>query len=85
VPSSCPKCHRVLTDDTICCADVRYTWKCRECGKLSQGFVVPYGKCYLCGGTFDVVPDDAGAIIDIDQDGDIDMADMAVFQRAYTF
>ncbi|MDF1800456.1 MAG: di-heme oxidoredictase family protein [Planctomycetota bacterium] len=32
-----------------------------------------------------VTPDDGGAIIDIDQDGDIDMADMAIFQRAYTF
>lgn len=32
-----------------------------------------------------VTPDDAGAIVDVDQDGDIDMADMAVFQRAYTF
>ena len=32
-----------------------------------------------------VTPDDAGAIVDIDQDGDVDMADMAVFQRAYTF
>jgi len=35
--------------------------------------------------TANVTPDDAGAIIDVDQDGDIDMADMAVFQRAYTF
>jgi len=32
-----------------------------------------------------VTSDDAGAIVDIDQDGDIDMADMAIFQRAYTF
>jgi len=32
-----------------------------------------------------VTPDDDGALIDFDQDGDIDMADMAIFQRAYTF
>lgn len=31
-----------------------------------------------------VTPDSAGALIDIDQDGDVDMADMAIFQRAYT-
>ena len=53
--SKCPKCSRVLADDTICCADITYTWKCSQCGKLSQGFVVPYGKCYLCGGDNQVV------------------------------
>ncbi len=55
MPSQCPKCHRVVDDDTICCAGVRYTWKCQECGKLSLGFVVPYGRCYLCGGELRVV------------------------------
>jgi len=34
---------------------VLYTWKCQSCGKRSQGFVVPYGKCYLCGGVNQVV------------------------------
>lgn len=32
-----------------------------------------------------VTPDDDGALIDFDQDGDVDLADMAIFQRAYTF
>ena len=31
-----------------------------------------------------VTPDSSGALIDIDQDGDVDMADMAIFQRACT-
>jgi rubrerythrin len=48
--STCPKCHQVIEDDSVCCADVKYTWKCKSCGKLSTGFVVPYGRCYLCGG-----------------------------------
>ena len=55
--SKCPKCDRVLEEDTVCCADVVYKWKCSQCGKLSQGFVVPYGRCYLCGGKNEVVQD----------------------------
>src|SRR5512140_2283474 len=53
--SICPKCHQSLDDDTVCCAEVRYTWKCKACGKLSTGFAVPYGRCYLCGGQNEVV------------------------------
>jgi rubrerythrin len=53
--SQCPKCHKVVADDMVCCAEVEYTWKCKACGKLSTGFVVPYGRCYLCGGENTVV------------------------------
>lgn len=59
--STCPKCHQVIDDDTVCCADVRYTWKCKSCGKLSAGFVVPYGKCFLCGGENEVIQGYSGA------------------------
>ena len=53
--SVCPKCHEELEEDGICCAELRYTWKCKKCGKRSTGFVVPYGRCYLCGGENEVV------------------------------
>lgn len=53
--SQCPKCKCVVADDAVCCADVNYTWKCKGCGKLSVGFVVPYGRCFLCGGELEVV------------------------------
>jgi glutamate synthase (NADPH/NADH) small chain len=43
--SACPKCHQVIENDSVCRADVKYTWKCKECGKLSTGFVIPYGRC----------------------------------------
>jgi glutamate synthase (NADPH) small chain len=56
VPSSCPKCHRVLDEDEICCAQVLYSWRCRKCFKLTRGFAVPYGKCFLCGGELEVIP-----------------------------
>jgi len=55
MPSACPKCHRVLDQDEICCAQVRYTWKCKSCSKLTTGLALPYGKCFLCGGELEVV------------------------------
>ena len=59
--SICPKCRLVMEDDSVCCAEVRYTWKCKSCGKLSTGFVVPYGRCFLCGGDNEVVAGYGGA------------------------
>jgi rubrerythrin len=56
MPSSCPKCHRVLEEDEICCAQVRYSWRCKSCFKLTSGFAVPYGKCFMCGGELEVIP-----------------------------
>ena len=53
--STCPKCHKVIEDDSVCCADIKYTWKCKSCNKVSTGFVVPYGRCYLCGGENEVI------------------------------
>ncbi len=59
--STCPKCHQVIEDDSVCCAEVRYTWKCKSCGKLSTGFVVPYGRCFLCGGENERIEGYSGA------------------------
>jgi rubrerythrin len=55
MPSSCPKCHRTLEEDEICCAQVRYAWRCKSCFKLTSGLAVPYGKCFLCGGDLEVI------------------------------
>ena len=41
----------------ICCAQVRYTWRCKSCFKLTSGFAVPYGKCFLCGGELEIIQD----------------------------
>ena len=59
MPSTCPKCHQVLEEDYVCCADVTYTWKCTQCRKLSKGFVIPFGRCETCGGTLTIVDDSA--------------------------
>jgi glutamate synthase (NADPH/NADH) small chain len=58
--STCPKCHQVIDNDSVCCADLKYTWKCKTCGKLSTGFVIPYGRCYLCGGENELITDYSG-------------------------
>jgi len=55
MPSTCPKCRSVVEDDEICCAQVRYTWRCKSCFKLTSGFAVPYGKCFLCGGDLELI------------------------------
>jgi rubrerythrin len=44
-----------VAEDLVCCADLRYTWKCVDCHKMSSGFAIPYGKCFLCGGDLKVV------------------------------
>ena len=57
MPSTCPKCRAVLEEDEICCAQVRYTWRCKSCFKLTSGLAVPYGKCFLCGGELEIIKD----------------------------
>ena len=55
MPSFCPKCHAVLEEDEVCCAQIRYTWRCQSCHKLTTGFALPYGKCFLCGGQLEIL------------------------------
>src|SRR5271165_826420 len=56
MPSTCPKCRAVIEEDEICCAQIRYSWRCKSCFKLTSGFAIPYGKCFLCGGDLEVIP-----------------------------
>jgi len=55
MPSSCPKCHEVVAEDIVCCANLVYTWRCIKCRKLSTGFAMPYGKCFMCGGGLEIL------------------------------
>ena len=57
MPSTCPKCRAVIEEDEICCSQVRYTWRCKSCFKLTSGLAIPYGKCFLCGGSLEVIHD----------------------------
>ena len=63
--STCPKCHKTIDSDSVCCADIKYTWKCKSCGKLSTGFVVPYGRCFLCGGENELIEGYTGVSPDL--------------------
>jgi glutamate synthase (NADPH) small chain len=75
MPSTCPKCHQVVENDTVCCAEIKYTWKCKSCGKLSTGFVIPYGRCFLCGGENELIEGYAG----------VSAQDVAIVQEAVQF
>ena len=54
--STCPRCHRVLEEDEVCCAQIRFMWRCANCFKLATGFAIPYGRCFMCGGSLEVIP-----------------------------
>jgi len=61
---SCPKCHRPVEGDEpyICCANIELRWRCRDCGKVSEGFAFPYGMCPHCKGRLEML--DRGPIED---------------------
>jgi hypothetical protein len=75
----CPKCHRALAGGQICCADIRYMWRCRKCFKLSVGFAIPYARCPLCDGELQVFAD--GESRDAARAGAIREAMQAVLDR----
>ncbi len=53
----CPKCHQPIEGDEsyICCAGAPLTWRCTDCGKVSEGFAFPYGLCPLCSGKLELL------------------------------
>ena len=53
--SVCPRCHIVIDKGAVCCSELRYTWNCGACGKLITGFVVPFSRCFLCGGELELL------------------------------
>jgi glutamate synthase (NADPH) small chain len=57
MPSTCPRCREIVSEDVVCCADIVYTWRCKHCRKVSTGFAIPYGKCFMCGGSLERLPE----------------------------
>ncbi len=53
----CPKCREPLDgpEEYICCGTETLEWRCRDCGKVSEGFAFPYGMCPLCNGTLETL------------------------------
>ena len=85
---SCPKCHQPIEGDEeyICCATASLSWRCGDCGKVSEGFAFPYGMCPACGGKLKVLDarkiEDAAAKDAIRIAFEIELGGMAFYQRA---
>lgn len=92
----CPKCHQPLADQDeglyICCADAPTHWQCGDCGKVSEGFAFPYGRCPQCGGTLSLrdanttaqaaATADAAALTAVRTAFEIELGGRAFYQRA---
>lgn len=87
----CPKCHQPLADEDdepyICCAGAAIEWQCQQCGKLSEGFAFPYGRCGQCGGRLELrEPEPAGgdtsSLVAVRMAFEIELGGRAFYQRA---
>jgi rubrerythrin len=87
----CPKCHRPLVDEDdgpyICCADAPMQWQCDSCGKVSEGFAFPYGRCPQCGGELALrapqeAHPDAASLTAVRMAFEIELGGRAFYQRA---
>jgi glutamate synthase (NADPH) small chain len=84
----CPKCHREIEGDEsyVCCAGARLSWRCDDCGKVSEGFAFPYGMCPACGGTLRTLgARDVGGEASLEairKAFEIELGGMAFYQRA---
>jgi homotetrameric NADPH-dependent glutamate synthase len=85
---SCPKCHRPLEGDEeyICCATASLSWRCADCGKVSDGFAFPYGLCPACGGKLAALEEraieGAAALQAVRTAFEIELGGMAFYTRA---
>jgi homotetrameric NADPH-dependent glutamate synthase len=85
---TCPKCHQPIEGDEeyICCATASLSWKCKDCGKVSEGFAFPYGQCPACGGKLEVLDprkiEEAKALEAIRIAFEIELGGMAFYGRA---
>jgi glutamate synthase (NADPH) small chain len=88
----CPKCHKPLADEEdglyICCADADLQWQCGACGKVSEGFAFPYGRCPQCGGKLALrdegpsVSSDGAALAAVRMAFEIELGGRAFYQNA---
>jgi len=84
----CPKCHKPIDGDEsyVCCAGARLSWRCDDCGKVSEGFAFPYGMCPSCGGTLRSLGErhleGTASMEAIRSAFEIELGGMAFYQRA---
>jgi acyl-coenzyme A synthetase/AMP-(fatty) acid ligase/rubrerythrin len=90
--AQCHKCQAPLAEGTdtadLCCADAPTHWHCEGCGKLSEGFAFPYGRCPHCGGRLILRHDprtfgaDRAAVNAVRIAFEIELGGRAFYQRA---
>jgi glutamate synthase (NADPH/NADH) small chain len=84
----CPKCRQPIDgpEEYICCGVETLAWRCRDCGKVSEGFAFPYGMCPMCSGTLEVLEprdiDDAEAMNAIRIAFEIELGGHAFYAQA---
>jgi len=87
----CPKCHQPLADEDdepyICCAGAPIEWQCQQCGKISEGFAFPYGRCVQCGGRLalrehETAGADTGSMAAVRMAFEVELGGRAFYQRA---
>jgi rubrerythrin len=51
----CPRCRQPIEgpEEYVCCGSEPLQWRCRDCGKVSEGFAFPYGMCPMCDGALE--------------------------------
>ncbi len=85
---ACPRCRRPIADgeEYVCCGGQELRWRCRGCGKVSEGFAFPYGMCPACGGALEVAEataaDGAAALEAIRRAFEIELGGMAFYAQA---
>jgi homotetrameric NADPH-dependent glutamate synthase len=84
---TCPKCHRRVEDgeEYVCCAAAPLTWRCADCGKVSEGFAFPYGLCPACGGKLSMLEErriEGAALQAIRAAFEIELGGVAFYTRA---
>ena len=84
----CPKCRRPIEgeEEYVCCGTAQLSWKCGDCGKVSEGFAFPYGMCPACGGKLKVLDprkfEEAKALEAIRMAFEIELGGQAFYHRA---
>jgi glutamate synthase (NADPH/NADH) small chain len=74
------------TQSPVHLGDQTVHWECNDCGKVSEGIAMPYGRCALCGGKLSMVEpetlENAAAIATVRAAFEIQLGAHAFYSRA---
>ena len=84
----CPRCHKPIEgpEEYVCCGTGTLEWRCRNCGKVSEGFAFPYGMCPQCDGELEILDprqiEDANALNAVRIAFEIELGGQAFYAEA---